>query len=240
MLRPGDPCGHGGWGGTSVPQPRPPHVGEYGGPVPERSQDAPDPGSVAAIGVFGGTFDPPHVGHLATALEVRSALGLDRVLLVVANRPWQKVGTRSITAAADRFAMVEAAVSGVEGLEASAVEIERGGDSFTADTLRTLAGRNPGAPLHLVLGADAAAGLHTWERVDEVRAMASLVVVERSGAEPAAIPAGWRGCVVPVTRLDVSSTDLRRRVAEDRPVDFLVPPGVVSCIRDRHLYRDRL
>ena len=206
----------------------------------EPGENVPHRGETGGIGVFGGTFDPPHVGHLATAVEVRSVLDLDRVLLVVANRPWQKVGTRPITAAGDRLAMVEAAVAGVGGLEASALEIERGGDSFTADTLRTLSERHPGEELHLVLGADAAAALHTWERVEEVRAMASLVVVERSGAEPAAIPPGWTGSVVPVTRLDVSSTDLRRRVTDGRPVDYLVPSAVVSCIRERHLYRDRL
>ena len=97
------------------------------------------------IGVFGGTFDPPHVGHLVTAVNVRHSLGLDRVLLVVANQPWQKVGTRAITPAGDRLALVEAAVQGVDGIEASAIEIERGGESYTADTLRQLHERHPGA-----------------------------------------------------------------------------------------------
>ena len=191
------------------------------------------------IGVFGGTFDPPHIGHLVTALEVRHRLGLRRMLLVVANRPWQKVGTRTITPAADRLAMVEAAVAGVEGLEASPIEIQRGGDSYTADTLRELGDAHPGVDLHLVLGADSAAGLPTWERVEEVRALASLVIVDRAGTEPASVPAGWSGAVVAVPRLDVSSTDLRARVADGRPVDFLVPDAVISCIRERQLYRDR-
>ena len=189
------------------------------------------------IGVFGGTFDPPHIGHLVTAVEVRARLGLDRMLLVVANRPWQKVGTRPITPAADRLAMVEAAVSGIPGVEASSMEIDRGGDSYTADTLRQLGAEHPGAGLHLVLGADAAAGLGTWERIDEVRRSASLVVVARAGADPAAVPDGWRGTVVEVPRLDVSSTDLRGRVGEGRPIDFLVPDGVASFIRQRRLYR---
>jgi nicotinate-nucleotide adenylyltransferase len=86
------------------------------------------------LGIFGGTFDPPHVGHLVTAVNVRHDLALDRVLLVVNDQPWQKLGTRDISSAEDRFAMVEAAVGDVEGLEASRVELDRGGMSFTADT----------------------------------------------------------------------------------------------------------
>ena len=88
-----------------------------------------------AIGLFGGTFDPPHVGHLVTAVNVRHALGLDVVVLMVANVPWQKEGSRPITPALDRLAMVEAAVADVPGLEAGGLEIELGGPSFTADTL---------------------------------------------------------------------------------------------------------
>jgi nicotinate-nucleotide adenylyltransferase len=191
----------------------------------------------ARIGVFGGTFDPPHVGHLVTAVNVRHALSLDRVLLVVANQPWQKLGSRAISDAGDRLAMVEAAVRGVEGLEASSLEIDRGGHSFTADTLATLAAAEPGASLHLVLGADAAAGLHTWERVDEVRRLATLVVVERPGQAPARVPEGWTFTHVEVPRLEVSSTDLRDRVVDGRPLEFLLPPAVISCIEERHLYR---
>lgn len=192
---------------------------------------------VARIGVFGGTFDPPHVGHLVTAVNVRHALGLDRLLLVVANEPWQKVGTRPITPASDRLAMVEAAVAGVDGLEASSVEIDRGGPSYTADTLADLAGVHPGAELLLVLGADAAAGLHTWDRVEEVRSSASLVVVERPGEPPPAVPPGWSWTLVEVPRLEVSSSDLRERVVDGRPLDYLLTPAVISCVRERRLYR---
>src|SRR5207344_1439144 len=97
------------------------------------------------IGVFGGTFDPPHVGHLVTAVNVRYALGLDRVLLVVANVPWQKEGQRDISDGEDRLALVEAAVGPVAGLEASRIELDRDGPSYTADTLAELAARHPGA-----------------------------------------------------------------------------------------------
>lgn len=189
------------------------------------------------IGVFGGTFDPPHVGHLVTAVDVRHDLDLDRVLLVVANRPWQKLGTRVISPAADRLAMVEAAVRGVTGLEASALEIERGGESYTADTLAELHRQAPEAELHLLLGADAAAGVHTWERVEEVRSLASLVVVDRPGSVLAVLPPGWSGTFVEVPKLEVSSTELRQRVAEGRPLDYLLPRDVIACIRERQLYR---
>jgi len=190
----------------------------------------------ARIGVFGGTFDPPHVGHLVTAVDVRHELDLDVVLLVVANEPWQKLGVRPISPAVDRLAMVTAAVAGVEGLEACDLEIRRGGHSYTADTLDELADQHPGAELFLVLGADAAAGLPTWERVEEVRRKASLVVVDRPGLAPPPVPAGWSWTHVEVPRMDVSSTELRDRARDGRPLEFLLPPGVVACIRERRLY----
>src|SRR3954453_13322631 len=120
------------------------------------------------LGIFGGTFDPPHVGHLVTAVNVRHALDLDVVVLMVANIPWQKEASRSITPAPDPRAMVEAAVADVPGLEAGRLEIDQGGPSFTADTLAALADREPGAALFTIVGDDAAAGLATWERHAEV------------------------------------------------------------------------
>src|SRR5262245_40798863 len=125
-------------------------------------------GTRLRIGVFGGTFDPPHVGHLVTAVNVRHELGLDRVLLEVANRPWQKEGGRTISPAEDRFALVSAAVASVEGLEASRIEINRGGPSYTADTLVELVRRFPGAAVFTILGSDAAAAILTWERHEDV------------------------------------------------------------------------
>lgn len=187
------------------------------------------------LGVFGGTFDPIHVGHLVTAVNVRHALGLDRVLVVVANDPWQKAG-HGVTPAGDRFAMVAAAVARVAGLEACDIELRRGGPSFTADTLGTLAAEHPGAELHLVLGSDTAGGLGTWERVDEVRALSQLVVVTRPGAEAVRPPDAWPHTVVEVPRLEVSSTDLRARVADGRPLDWLLPDEVVQVIEERRLY----
>lgn len=204
-------------------------------PLPDGVVGAPGGAETSRIGVFGGTFDPVHVGHLVTAVNVRHALELDRVLLVVANDPWQKSGSVA-TRAEDRLAMVVAAVAGVPGLEACDLELRRGGPSYSADTLADLAKDNPGAELHLILGSDAAGGLSTWERGEEVQALAHLVVVTRPGAEAAQPPSGWEHVVVEVPRLDVSSTDLRARVAEGRPLDWLVTDEVVKVIEERRLY----
>ena len=189
------------------------------------------------IGVFGGTFDPPHVGHLVTAVNVRHALDLDVVLLVVANDPWQKSGAREVSAAADRLALVRAAVGDVEGLEASDIELARGGTSYTADTLKDLKDLHPGVELFLVLGSDAAAGLPTWDRAEEVRAAATVVVVTRPGAEHGSPPPGWDWTSVETPRLEVSSTDLRARIVDGRPLDYLLTPAVIDCIEARGLYR---
>jgi nicotinate-nucleotide adenylyltransferase len=192
------------------------------------------------LGIFGGTFDPPHVGHLVTAVNVRHELHLDRVLLVVNDQAWQKLGSRDITPAADRLAMVEAAVGSVEGLEASRLEIDRGGMSYTADTLRALLGEAPGRELFVILGSDAAVALPTWERADEVRSMATIVVVERPGTREVEPPAGWSWARVEVPRLEVSSTDLRARVADGRPLDYLLTPDVIAAVDRRGLYQARV
>ena len=187
------------------------------------------------IGLFGGTFDPPHVGHLVTAVNVRHALALDLVLLMVANDPWQKTGARHITPAADRLAMVQAAVAGIDGLEAGTEEMQRGGPSYTADTLATLRLKYAGARFFTIVGDDAAAHIDTWERVNEVVAMSSLVVIDRPGS-PVTLSQDYEWRHVEVPRLEVSSTDLRCRVTDGRPLDYLVPEPVIDIIRDRGLY----
>ena len=195
-------------------------------------------GEQGRLGILGGTFDPVHVGHLVAAVNARYELDLDRVLLVVANEPWQKVGSRPVTPAADRLALVQAAVEGVEGLEASAIEIERGGLSYTADTVAELQHRWPEVELNLIVGADAAAGLGSWERVEEVRSQVVLVVVNRPGTSisTAGLLEGWAVRMVEVPALEISSTELRDRVASGRPLDFLVPMPAIRVIRERGLY----
>ena len=187
------------------------------------------------IGLFGGTFDPPHVGHLVTAVNVRFELELDLVLLMVAHRPWQKEGSREITQSDDRLAMVAAAVHGVEGVEASDLEIRRGGDSYTADTLAALAEEHPGAELFTIVGDDAAAGLPTWARFEEVIERSRLVVVDRPG-EPVELPDDVAWIRVEVPRLEVSSTDLRARLRDGRPATFLITEPVLEVIAERGLY----
>lgn len=189
------------------------------------------------LGVFGGTFDPPHVGHLVTAINVLYELHLDRVFFVVANDPWQKAGL-PVSPALDRLAMVEAAVADIEGLEASRIEIDRGGPSYTADTLAELHLQEPDSELHLIMGSDAANLLSTWERADQLRDLATLVVVNRPGALATVVPEGWRVEQVEVPRLEVSSTDLRARFASGRPLTWLVTEPVIHVIAERGLYAE--
>ena len=190
------------------------------------------------IGIFGGTFDPVHVGHLVAAVNARHSLRLDRVILMVANVPWQKVGSRTVTAARDRLALVESAVDGVPGLEAGHQEIERGGESYTADTLGELRAAHPDAELFVLVGWDVAAELASWERIDDVKALATLVIVNRPGAgRPRGLDgSGWRVEEVTVPNLEISSTDLRERAVDGRPLDYLVPGAAVAFIRARGLY----
>ncbi len=193
-------------------------------------------GGYPRIGVFGGTFDPVHTAHVEVADAVRVALGLDRMLLVVANQPWQKEAARPVTPAEDRYAMVEAALDGRPGLEASRMEIDRGGPSYTIDTVRQLHRAQPGADVVIVVGSDVVAGLTTWKDEPSLRNEATLAVVGRPGAPPVPVPPGWRSVDVPVAPLDVSSTELRDLLEAGEPVDGLVPAPVMRCIRQRGLY----
>ena len=187
------------------------------------------------LGILGGTFDPVHVGHLVAAAWAREALRLDRVLMVVANLPWQKTETRPITPAADRLAVVEAAVAGKEGIEASGIEIDRGGLSYTADTVAELLAGDPTRRLYLVVGADVAADMGSWQRVEEFRHLVTLGVVSRGPGAAQTVP-GWQVEPVPMPTLEVSSSDLRARLADGRSVDFLIPEAAIRCIRRLNLY----
>lgn len=194
------------------------------------------------VGLFGGTFDPIHVGHLVTAVNVRAALDLDVVLLVVANEPWQKAGGRAVTPAKARLALVEAAVDDCEGIEVCDLEIRRGGSSYTIDTVNELVAEEPDIALSLIVGADVVPNLGSWREVTQLKARCQLVVANRPGSrlaageELAAQLVGWTYQIIEVPALEVSSTDLRDRAATGRPLDFLIPDGAIRVIRERGLY----
>jgi nicotinate-nucleotide adenylyltransferase len=143
-----------------------------------------------------------------------------------------------VASAGDRLALVEAAVDDVDGVEASAIEVERHGPSVTADTLEALGG--PGRELFLMLGADAVANMPTWKRLEDTRTLATIVVIERAGDMHAEPPGpNWRFERLSIPRLDVSSTDVRERLASGRPIDGLVPPAVIRAIQALGLYTDQ-
>ena len=189
------------------------------------------------LGILGGTFDPVHVAHLAAASAAYHQLRLTRVLVVVAGEPWQKHGRVGAPAEA-RLAMVEAAIDGVEGLEASRREIDRAGPTYTIDTIDALRAEMPGCELFLIVGSDVAASVDSWRRADALRATVTLAIVDREDVAPTTPPPGWNCVRVHMPRLDISSTDLRRRIAAGESVDFLVPPPAARVLRARDLYTE--
>ncbi len=189
---------------------------------------------------MGGTFDPPHLGHVAAARAVIGRLGLDRLLLVVANDPWQKSGQRTVSAAEDRYALTETLAAEIPGAEASRLEIDRGGPSYSVDTAEEVLavtgdGGRP-AELFLVVGADLVPELSTWHRHDDLRRLVTLDVVSRpTGGAPEA-PVGWQTVWVDGPHVAVSSSEVRDLLSEGQNVDGLVPEGVIRCIRRRGMY----
>jgi len=191
------------------------------------------------VGIFGGTFDPPHIAHLVVAAEVRDALSLDIVHFVVAGEPWQKVGTRLISSAKDRLDMVSAVLAGGDKMEPSDLEMQRDGSSYTIDTLREFYEAAPEDELFLILGADAASGLASWESADGIEDLCKIVVVDRPG-EHVGIPEQYSAIRVEAPSLDLSSTDLRERVQLGKSIKFLVPDAAISIVESRGLYSDGL
>lgn len=186
------------------------------------------------IGLVGGTFDPPHLGHLVVAECALVELGLDEVRLLVAGEPWMK---SAVSDAADRVALVEAAVTDAPGLVCDAREVGRGGPTYTADTLAELRAEDPDAEYFFVLGEDAAHALPEWERIADAFALATFVVVTRPGNEPpdeSLLPGPIVHLEIP--QLYVSSTDLRARFARGGATRWLVPPSVDAEVRRRGLY----
>jgi nicotinate-nucleotide adenylyltransferase len=189
------------------------------------------------IGVMGGTFDPIHHGHLVAASEVADRFGLDEVVFVPTGQPWQKV-ERRVSQAEDRYLMTVVATASNPRFSVSRVDIDRNGPTYTADTLTDLHTARPDAQLYFITGADALAQILSWRRVDELFALAHFVGVTRPGYELGDDHLPDRAVsLVEVPAMAISSTDCRRRVADGRPVWYLVPDGVVQYISKRNLYR---
>lgn len=210
---------------------------------PVGTADAP-----ARIGLFGGTFDPPHRGHVAVATDVADHLGLHRVLWIPAGVPPHKRGDEP-SPAEDRLEMVEAAVRGDDRFEVDRREIDRPGPSYTVDTVRALTTATPDALFHLIVGVDQYRDFDRWRDPDDILSLARLTVMDRGGDSAADVvcAAVDRARVdrpvddppvvfVPVGRIDVSSTEVRARVAAGEDVAALVPDAVARVIRERGLY----
>jgi len=190
------------------------------------------------IGVMGGTFDPIHVGHLVAASEVAQLCGLAEVVFAPTGSPWQKAH-RVVTEPEHRYLMTAIATAGDPRFRVTRVDVDRQGPTYTRDTLRDLDAEYGGAAdLHFITGADALGQILTWQDHEEVLRLAHLVGVTRPGHEltSTGLPEG-AASLVEVPALAISSTDIRERVSQGRPIDYLVPDGVAAYIHKHGLYR---
>jgi nicotinate-nucleotide adenylyltransferase len=194
------------------------------------------------LGLFGGTFDPIHLGHLVLAEQCREACGLDRVWFVVAGSPPHKPGER--TALAHRLEMARIAVAGHPAFEVSEVEARRPGPHYSVETLAEVHRDRPGDDLFFLIGGDSLADLPFWRHPEGIARLATVVVVNRPGIDPTETPA-WPDfgpeartmVAVSIPPIGIASHDLRRRLAEGRSIRYLVPRGVEAYIEAQGLYR---
>jgi nicotinate-nucleotide adenylyltransferase len=197
------------------------------------------------VGIFGGTFDPIHVGHLVVAEDCAFQLGLDLVLFVPVGQPPHKRG-RAITPADDRVRMVELAIADNPRFQLSRVDVDRPGPSYSVDTVAALlAELGPAARLFFIIGADSLADLPTWHQPERLVALCEIIAVNRPGyprfdlarLEPAIPGARERIHRIEVPGLDIAASDLRQRIAEGRPIRYLVPEAVRRYLEEHQLYR---
>ena len=191
------------------------------------------------IGIFGGSFDPPHVGHLLAASDAAEALGLDRLVFVPAHvSPFKDGVTR--TAAADRLAMVRLLVGDEPRFAVDPMEIDREGLSYTVDTLAAYADRDPGSELVLLVGEDVLPGFPQWREPERIRRLARLAVLRRSTTGEPELPESLRAdppVMLQTRRIDVSSTEVRQRARAGRSLRGFVPEAVAAYIEQGRLYR---
>jgi nicotinate-nucleotide adenylyltransferase len=188
------------------------------------------------LGVMGGTFDPIHVGHLVTAEEALHQFSLDEVVFVPTGRPWMKEHD-VVASPQDRFRMTELGVEPEPRFRASRIEVDRGGPTYTIDTLRTLRDEEPDAELFFITGADAVLEIMRWKQPDVVFDLAHFIAATRPGYDIEQLGAHPDVTVMHIPALAISSTDIRARVHDGRPIRFLVPEPVEAYIRTSGLYR---
>ncbi len=194
------------------------------------------------LGLYGGTFDPIHLGHLILAEQCREACGLDRVWLVVAGSPPHKPGGR--TPVGHRLEMVRIAIAGHPAFAASDIEANRPGPHYSVETLEAIRRDHPDDELFFLIGADSLADLPTWREPERIARLATIVVVNRPGIEevdPARLPDFGTGALplawVSIPPVGIASSDLRRRMADGRSIRYMVPRGVEAYIEAHGLYR---
>jgi nicotinate-nucleotide adenylyltransferase len=193
------------------------------------------PRSIRKLGIFGGTFDPIHRAHLAAAQAAVKALQLDRLLFVVAGRPWQKQD-RQVAAPEHRLAMVRAATAGNPVFAVSDMEVARSGLTYTLDTVRALREQYPDAELYLLVGADVAATISTWKGLPELRRQVTLAVIGRPPYRYDE-PTGFTEVRVPFDEESLASTQVRDRLAAGESVAGLVPEPALTYLERHRLYR---
>lgn len=191
--------------------------------------------SVRSIGLLGGSFDPVHHGHLIAGRVAAESLGLDELRFVPAREQPFKLG-RHVAPPADRVAMLELAILGTPGFAVDRIELERPGPSYTVDTLLALRAREPEARLTLLLGADAAAELDAWHRAAELPGLARIVMFTRPGSPVPVSPLIAAAVTVPA--VEISATEIRRRVRTGRPIRYWVPDAVAEYVARHRLYLD--
>jgi nicotinate-nucleotide adenylyltransferase len=190
------------------------------------------------IGVFGGTFDPPHIGHLLLAGDARDSLGLDRLIFVPTSIQPLKAAAPAIASAQDRLEMVRLAVTDDANYKVDDTEIGRKGLSYTVDTLEHLSGYYPGAQLFLLLGQDALESFGQWKNPARIRELATLAVMQRADRNGSRVETSADGVItVSTRRVDVSSTEIRERLRAGKSIKGFVPESVERFIDARGLYR---
>jgi nicotinate-nucleotide adenylyltransferase len=194
------------------------------------------------VGILGGTFNPPHLGHLVAAQEAYLQLRLDRVMLIPARIPPHKT-VEEEPGAAHRLALCRLALEGDERFAVSEIEMRRSGPSFTVDTLEELHSQTPDNELFLIVGGDIAAGLPSWHEPERVLSLATVAVAKRGGTSRAAVDSalqtvrgGDRSEFFRMPRIGISSTMIRRRVRAGEPIRYLVPDAVSTYIHEHRLY----